>query len=115
MNRQVRFTEYGLPAVLTGCAKVIPSDLRSTAFALATDLKARKFLTDTSPFQRAALFVSSRAGMKVASPYTGWLSSRSGVLSAQSISRISRGGRSTMQLLSLAGTARDSPCCTFTA
>lgn len=31
-------TEYGLPAVLTGCAKVIPSDLRATTFALATDL-----------------------------------------------------------------------------
>jgi hypothetical protein len=31
-------TEYGLPAILTGCAKVIPSDLRPTAFALATDL-----------------------------------------------------------------------------
>jgi hypothetical protein len=34
----VLLTEYGLPAVLTGCAKVIPSDLRATAFALATDL-----------------------------------------------------------------------------
>jgi hypothetical protein len=31
-------SEYGLPAVLTGCAKVIPADLRPTAFALATDL-----------------------------------------------------------------------------
>ena len=34
----VLLTEYGLPAVLTGCAKVIPADLRATAFALATDL-----------------------------------------------------------------------------
>lgn len=31
-------TEYGLAAILTGCAKVIPSDLRPTTFALATDL-----------------------------------------------------------------------------
>jgi len=31
-------TEHGLPAILTGCAKVIPSELRSTTFALATDL-----------------------------------------------------------------------------
>jgi tellurite resistance protein len=31
-------SEYGLPAVLTGCAKAIPSDLRQTTFALATDL-----------------------------------------------------------------------------
>ena len=31
-------SEYGLPAVLTGCAKAIPSDLRPTTFALATDL-----------------------------------------------------------------------------
>lgn len=31
-------SEHGLPAVLTGCAKVIPSDLRPTTFALATDL-----------------------------------------------------------------------------
>jgi uncharacterized tellurite resistance protein B-like protein len=31
-------TEHGLPAILTGCAKVIPSDLRATAFALAADL-----------------------------------------------------------------------------
>ena len=30
--------DYGLPAVLTGCAKVIPFDLRPTTFALATDL-----------------------------------------------------------------------------
>jgi hypothetical protein len=30
--------DYGLPAVLTGCAKVIPTDLRPTTFALATDL-----------------------------------------------------------------------------
>jgi hypothetical protein len=34
----VLLTEYGLPAVLTGCAKVIPADLRATTFALATDL-----------------------------------------------------------------------------
>jgi hypothetical protein len=31
-------TEHGLPSILTGCAKVIPSDLRPTVFALATDL-----------------------------------------------------------------------------
>jgi hypothetical protein len=31
-------TEHGLPAILTGCAKVIPSDLRPTVFALAADL-----------------------------------------------------------------------------
>jgi hypothetical protein len=31
-------TEHGLPAILTGCAKVIPSDLRATTFALASDL-----------------------------------------------------------------------------
>jgi hypothetical protein len=38
-NRAVALlTEYGLPAILTGCAKVIPLDLRPTAFALATDL-----------------------------------------------------------------------------
>jgi hypothetical protein len=38
-NRAIALlTEYGLPAILTGCAKVIPSDLRPTAFALATDL-----------------------------------------------------------------------------
>jgi hypothetical protein len=34
----VLLTEYGLPAILTGCARVIPSDLRPTVFALATDL-----------------------------------------------------------------------------
>ena len=34
----VLLTEHGLPAILTGCAKVIPSDLRPTVFALATDL-----------------------------------------------------------------------------
>lgn len=34
----VLLTEYSLPAILTGCAKVIPSDLRPTVFALATDL-----------------------------------------------------------------------------
>jgi hypothetical protein len=38
-NRAIaRLTEYGLPAVLTVCAKVIPADLRPTAFALAIDL-----------------------------------------------------------------------------
>lgn len=38
-NRAIALlTEYGLPAILTGCAKVIPADLRPTAFALATDL-----------------------------------------------------------------------------
>jgi hypothetical protein len=38
-NRAIALlTEHGLPAILTGCAKVIPSDLRPTAFALATDL-----------------------------------------------------------------------------
>jgi hypothetical protein len=31
-------TDHGLPAILTGCAKVIPSALRATVFALATDL-----------------------------------------------------------------------------
>ena len=31
-------TDYGLPAVLTGCAKAVPTDLRATTFALATDL-----------------------------------------------------------------------------
>ena len=31
-------TEYGLPAILTGCAKAIPCDLRPTAFSLAIDL-----------------------------------------------------------------------------
>lgn len=31
-------TEHGLPAILTGCAKVIPLDLRATTFALAVDL-----------------------------------------------------------------------------
>lgn len=31
-------TEHGLPAILTGCARVIPSDLRATTFALAADL-----------------------------------------------------------------------------
>ena len=31
-------TEYGLPAVLAGCAKAIPSDLRATTFALAADV-----------------------------------------------------------------------------
>lgn len=31
-------TDYGLPAVLTACAKAIPADLRPTTFALATDL-----------------------------------------------------------------------------
>lgn len=31
-------TEHGLPAILTGCAKAIPSDLRPTVFALAADL-----------------------------------------------------------------------------
>ena len=34
----VLLTEYGLPAVLTACAKAIPIDLRPTAFALAADL-----------------------------------------------------------------------------
>jgi hypothetical protein len=38
-NRAITLlTEHGLPAILTGCAKVIPSDLRPTVFALATDL-----------------------------------------------------------------------------
>ena len=38
-NRAIALlTEHGLPAILTGCAKVIPSDLRATAFALAADL-----------------------------------------------------------------------------
>ena len=38
-NRAIALlTEYGLPAILTGCAKAIPSDLRPTTFALATDL-----------------------------------------------------------------------------
>lgn len=38
-ERAVRLlTDYGLPAVLTACAKVIPADLRPTTFALATDL-----------------------------------------------------------------------------
>jgi hypothetical protein len=38
-NRAIALlTEHGLPAVLTGCVKVIPSDLRPTVFALATDL-----------------------------------------------------------------------------
>jgi len=31
-------TDYGLPAVLTACAKAIPADLGPTTFALATDL-----------------------------------------------------------------------------
>lgn len=31
-------TDYGLAAVLTGCAKAIPANLRPTTFALATDL-----------------------------------------------------------------------------
>jgi uncharacterized tellurite resistance protein B-like protein len=31
-------TDYGLPAVLTACAKAIPADLRPMTFALATDL-----------------------------------------------------------------------------
>ena len=31
-------TDHGLPAILTGCAKVIPTDLRATTFALAADL-----------------------------------------------------------------------------
>jgi hypothetical protein len=34
----ILLTEHGLPAILTGCAKVIPFDLRPTVFALATDL-----------------------------------------------------------------------------
>lgn len=38
-NRAIRLlTDHGLPAILTGCAKVIPSDLRPTTFAMATDL-----------------------------------------------------------------------------
>jgi hypothetical protein len=38
-NRAIALlTEHGLPAILTGCAKLIPSDLRPTVFALATDL-----------------------------------------------------------------------------
>jgi uncharacterized tellurite resistance protein B-like protein len=38
-NRAIALlTEHGLPAILTGCAKVIPSDLRATTFALAADL-----------------------------------------------------------------------------
>lgn len=38
-NRAIALlTEFGLPAVMTGCAKVIPTDLRPTTFALATDL-----------------------------------------------------------------------------
>lgn len=38
-NRAIALlTNHGLPAVLTGCAKAIPSDLRATTFALATDL-----------------------------------------------------------------------------
>lgn len=31
-------SEHGLPAILTGCAKAIPADLRPTTFALAADL-----------------------------------------------------------------------------
>lgn len=35
-NRAIALlTHHGLPAVLTGCAKAIPSDLRATTFALA--------------------------------------------------------------------------------
>ena len=38
-NRAVALlTNHGLPAILTGCARAIPSDLRATTFALATDL-----------------------------------------------------------------------------
>jgi hypothetical protein len=38
-NRAIALlSDHGLPAILTGCAKVIPSDLRATTFALAADL-----------------------------------------------------------------------------
>jgi hypothetical protein len=38
-NRAIALlADYGLPAMLTCCAKVIPTDLRPTVFALATDL-----------------------------------------------------------------------------
>jgi uncharacterized tellurite resistance protein B-like protein len=38
-NRAIALlTEHGLPAILTGCAKVVPLDLRATTFALAVDL-----------------------------------------------------------------------------
>jgi hypothetical protein len=38
-NRAIALlSDHGLPAILTGCAKAIPSDLRATTFALATDL-----------------------------------------------------------------------------
>jgi hypothetical protein len=49
----VLLTEYGLPAILTGCAKVIPSDLRPTVFALATDL----VLTDGRMGDREKVFI----------------------------------------------------------
>jgi hypothetical protein len=46
-------TEYGLPAILTGCAKVIPTDLRPTVFALAADLT----LTDGRMNDREKAFI----------------------------------------------------------
>jgi hypothetical protein len=49
----VLLTEYGLPAILTGCAKVIPSDVRPTVFALATDL----VLTDGRLGDREKVFI----------------------------------------------------------
>jgi hypothetical protein len=53
-NRAIALlTEYGLPAILTGCAKVIPSDLRPTVFALATDLA----LADGRIGDREKLFI----------------------------------------------------------
>jgi hypothetical protein len=53
-NRAIALlTEHGLPAVLTGCAKVIPSDLRPTVFALATDLA----LTDGRIGDRERVFI----------------------------------------------------------
>jgi uncharacterized tellurite resistance protein B-like protein len=53
-NRAIALlTEHGLPAVLTGCAKVIPSDLRPTVFALAADLA----LADGRMRDREKLFI----------------------------------------------------------
>jgi hypothetical protein len=38
-NRAIALlSDHGLPAILTGCATAIPSDLRATTFALAADL-----------------------------------------------------------------------------
>jgi uncharacterized tellurite resistance protein B-like protein len=38
-NRAIALlSDHGLPAILTECTKAIPSDLRATTFALATDL-----------------------------------------------------------------------------